>query len=89
MIVPASSRQEYKCLAVADTGAECCVAGPKEMALLGLKVKDLDKPSSTIRHAGGGALRVLGSKKCTLRLGDRTADQKVHFVQGIERMFCP
>ena len=87
MIVPASGRQEYKCLAVADTGAECCVAGPKEMALLGLKVKDLDKPSSTIRHAGGGALRVLGSRKCTLRLGDRTADQKVHFVQRIERMF--
>ena len=51
MIVPASSRQEYKCLAVADTGAESCVAGPNEMALLGLKVKDLDKPSSTIRHA--------------------------------------
>ena len=86
-VVPTNSRQNFKCLAIADTGAECCVAGPKELAILGLRVRDLDKPSSTIRHAGGGALRVFGTKKCTLRLGDRSTDQNVHFIQGIERMF--
>ena len=87
LIAPAASRQAYKCPAIADTGAECCVAGPKELSILGLRAKDLDRPSSTIRHAGGGALKVLGTKRCTLWLGDRTTIQKVHFVQGVERMF--
>ena len=87
LVAPGASRQVYRCPAIADTGAECCVAGPKEMTILGLRARDLDKPSSTIRHAGGGALKVFGTKECTLQLGDRTTLQKVHFVQGMERMF--
>ena len=75
------------CPAVADTGAECCVAGTQQLKMLNLKLSDLSKADGKIRHAGGGALKILGMKKCTLQLAHKTTVQKVYFIQGVERFF--
>ena len=76
-----------RCAAVADTGAECCVAGQLQMQLMGLKKTDLEKASGKIRHAGGGALRILGSILCELQLGGRNTVQRIYFIQGVEHLF--
>ena len=75
------------CPAVADTGAEYCVAGTRQLKMLNLKLSDLSKADGKIRHAGGGALKILGIKKCTLQLAHKTTVQKVYFIQGVERFF--
>ena len=87
MVKPGVSASTRYCPAVADTGAECCVAGTAQMKMLNLKLADLGKPDSKIRHAGGGALKILGVKKCMLQLANRTTTQKVYFIQGVERFF--
>ena len=87
VVKPGKGGRARKCAAVADTGAECCVAGLQQMMQMGLKTVDLEKTNGKIRHAGGGALRILGSKLCDLQLGSKNTMQRVFFIQGVERLF--
>ena len=77
----------YRLLAVADTGAECCVAGLDQMRALQLTEGKIDPTDADLRHAGGGALKVLGSKICCLRVRGRATTAPVYFVRGVKRLF--
>ena len=83
VLVSHSESSVYRLLAVADTGAECCVAGLDQMRALQLTEGNIDPSDANLRHAGGGALKVLGSKTCHLRVGDRVTTEMVFFVRGV------
>ena len=73
--------------AVADTGAQACVAGREHMRKLNLSIADLSKPSLELRHVGGDKLNVLGSKIVNMELNGENIDVEVYFIKGITSMY--
>ncbi|KAF0289234.1 hypothetical protein FJT64_012468 [Amphibalanus amphitrite] len=57
--------------------------GQDQMRALHLTEGSIDPADANLRHAGGGALKVLGSKTCHLRVGDRVTTELVFFVRAL------
>ncbi|KAK8405460.1 hypothetical protein O3P69_001794 [Scylla paramamosain] len=72
--------------AVADTGAQVCVAGPKLMSLLGLRPALLQRQAG-IRDLARILLSSLGAAACHISLPSHTTVQDVHFVENVERLY--
>ncbi|KAK8381291.1 hypothetical protein O3P69_018401 [Scylla paramamosain] len=72
--------------AVADTGAQVCVAGPKLMSLLGLRPALLQRRAG-IRELARIPLSSLGAAACRISLPSHTTVQDVHFVENVERLY--
>ena len=72
--------------AVADTGAQVCVAGPKLMSLLGLRPALLQRRAG-IRDLARIPLSSLGAAACRISLSGHTTVQDVHFVKNVERLY--
>ena len=73
--------------AVADTGAQVCVAGVEQMMLLGIKKSQLKKPTQDLRHVGGNTLNVFGSHNVCICLNDTTIKTDLYFVKGIKHIY--
>ena len=72
--------------AVADTGAQVCVAGPKLMSLLGLRPALLQRRAG-IRDLARIPLSSLAAAACRISLPGHTTVQDVHFVKNVERLY--
>ena len=83
---PQTSEVTRKVTAVADTGAQVCVAGPSLMASLGLKPAQL-KRRAGIRDLAKIPLTSLGAALCRISLAGRSTVQEVYFIESVERMY--
>ncbi|KAG0725268.1 hypothetical protein GWK47_038944 [Chionoecetes opilio] len=70
-------------LAVADTGAQVCVAECHLTDALGLSPKTLQRPTANISRLAGARINVLGSKTCGFTLGHVSAKAVLHFADGV------
>ena len=80
------SEVTLKVTAVADTGAQVCVAGPTLMVSLGLKPVQL-KCRAGIRDLTKIPLTSLGAALCRISFSGRSTVQEIHFIESVERMY--
>ena len=73
-------------MAVADTGAQVCVAGPDLMASLGLQPAMLRRRAG-LRDLAKIQLPCLGTAQCHIALPDRSTMREVYFVKSVERLY--
>ena len=73
--------------AVADTGAEVCIAGLMQAKTLGINVNNLHKAKVNLQHAGGGSMIVLGKCDVTISYGGRCVTVDIYFVNGTHKLF--
>ncbi|KAK8406335.1 hypothetical protein O3P69_007200 [Scylla paramamosain] len=85
-VTPQAGGTETTVTAVADTGAQVCVAGPKLMSLLGLRPALLQRRAG-IRDLARIPLSSLGAAACRISLPSHTTVQDVHFVENVERLY--
>ena len=84
--ISADKAGDIETLAVADTGAMVCVAGPGLMQELGLSKAKLTAPSA-LKDVAGRSLNVLGAKLCKLSVGQESTYQTIHFIESANRYF--
>ena len=83
----ASKGKWYEAMAVADTGAEVCVAGTQHLRLWGLNKKQLRKPKVRLVDIVGKAVPVWGVAVCGIRIGSVECQQKVYFAKSSSCVF--
>ncbi|XP_076063459.1 uncharacterized protein LOC143038319 [Oratosquilla oratoria] len=83
---PLASKVGIKVTAVADTGAQVCVAGPAMMTSLGLKPAQLQRRAG-IRDLAKIPITSLGATPCRIGIHGRSTVQDVYFVRSVERMY--
>ena len=57
------------------------------MKHLGIKEKQLNKSHQSLQHAGGQALKVLGSYPVCVVHNEKLIETEVYFVKGVTNMF--
>ena len=69
-----------------DTGASVCLAGPKLMERLHLRVKDLARPSLRLYGANGDSIELMGAAPTIItdRKSGRQTRQLIYFSSGAE-----
>ena len=72
---------------VADTGAEVNAAGREHLKHLGLQVKDLTPPNLDLQHAGGSALKIIGSYPLYITHNNQTILEDVYFAEGVGNIY--
>lgn len=72
--------------AIADTGAQVCVAGPTLMSSLGLRPAQLMRRAG-IRDLAKIPLTSLGAARCCISLDGRSTIQEVYFIKSVERLY--
>ena len=77
---------ELAVTALADTGAQVCVAGPALMLSLGLRPALLQRRAG-IRDLARIPLTSLGAVACRISVCGRSTVQDVHFVKNVERLY--
>ena len=85
-VTPQLGGAETAVMAVADTGAQVCVAGPNLMSSLGLRPALLQRRAG-IRDLAKIPLSSLGAATCRISLPGHTTVQDVHFVKNVERLY--
>ncbi|KAK8390692.1 hypothetical protein O3P69_010419 [Scylla paramamosain] len=85
-LVPQVGGQACTTTAVADTGAQVCVAGPALMSSLGLRPALLQRRAG-LRDLAKIPLASLGAAPCHISLPGRSTLQEVHFVKSLERLY--
>ncbi|KAK8403201.1 hypothetical protein O3P69_000382 [Scylla paramamosain] len=85
-LVPQVGGQACTTTAVADTGAQVCVAGPALMSSLGLRPALLQRRAG-LRDLAKIPLASLGAAPCHISLPGRSTLQEVHFVKSVERLY--
>ena len=85
-VTPQLGGTELAVIAVADTGAQVCVAGPNLMSSLGLRPALLQRRAG-IRDLAKIPLSSLGAATCRISLPGLTTVQDVHFVKNVERLY--
>ena len=73
--------------AVADTGAEVCIAGFPQAKGLGISVDKLKKAGVRLQHAAGGQMNVLGKYEVIIRHGGKSTRDSIYFVNGTHKLF--
>ena len=72
--------------AVADTGAQVCVAGSDLMSSLGLRPAMMNRQAG-LRDLAKIPLKCWGSAPCNIKLPDRATVQEVSFAHGVEGLY--
>ena len=73
--------------AIADTGAQACVAGTEHMKKLGFRIEDLVVPSHELKHVGGSRLKVVGSHIMYVQHNDQLIEVEMYFISGITHIY--
>ena len=74
-------------VAVADTGAEVCVAGPQHLRLLGLREGQLLEVDVGLLDIAEVRVKVMGFAWCVFRIGKVATRQRVYFVKSSKMLF--
>ncbi|XP_066965683.1 uncharacterized protein [Macrobrachium rosenbergii] len=82
-----SSRKWGQAMAVADTGAEVCVAGTQHLRLWGLSKGQLEKPKVKLVDIVGKAVPVWGVTRCCIKIGSVKCEQMVYFAKSSSCVF--
>ena len=72
--------------AIADTGAQVCVAGPELLEQLCLKPTQLYHHAQ-LRDVADRTLKPYGSFKCSIQLGNRHAIQDIFFIKSAKACY--
>ena len=80
-------RKGSEVMAVADTGAEVCVAGSQHLSLLGLSIAQLQKPKVRLVDIVGKVVPVWGMAPCVIKIGQVKSEQTVYFVKSASCVF--
>lgn len=87
VVASLSGRQEGRpVMAVADTGAQVCVAGPALLAKLGVKERGLLRKGG-LRDVADLPLACLGTFECCFALDGRSTRQEVFVVKTARNLF--
>ena len=73
--------------AVADTGAEVCIAGLTQAKSLGIDVNHMQKSQVVLQHAAGGSMNILGKCDVTIFHGGKCVTEDIYFVSGTNKLF--
>ena len=73
---------KIKC--IPDTGAQVTVAGPTQLKEMNIEKEQLTEPSHILKHAGGNALTVIGSKSLIIEHNGQSAKTEVYFANGVK-----
>ena len=79
-------RAEHSTTAIADTGAQVCVAGPSLLKALGLPPEQLQQRSS-LRDLANISLPTLGTATCNFSIPGRSTQQDVYFVRSVQQVY--
>ncbi|KAK8372279.1 hypothetical protein O3P69_017362 [Scylla paramamosain] len=79
-------KEERKASAVADTGAQVCVAGPSLLHTLGIEPSQLQSRAG-LRDVANLRLRCMGSTICQVTLGKRSTIQDVYIIQSARQFY--
>ena len=85
--IRASSGNWVEASAVADTGAEVCVAGTQHLRLLGLSKINLRKPNVRLVDIVGKTVPVWGMAMCGIRKGPVKCEQLIYFARSSSCIF--
>ena len=90
LTVRVSHRQhktECSTTAIADTGAQVCIAGRHLLKDLGLSSRQLQPSTRPINHVAGGGLKVLGSLHCVVTAGAASTSVYVNIAEGVQHLY--
>ena len=73
--------------AIADTGAEVCVAGPQHLRSLGLTERQLQGADVGLVDIADLQVKVMGWAMCEIKLGCTTTHQRVYFLYSTSVVF--
>uniref|UniRef100_A0A0P4VNI8 Reverse transcriptase n=1 Tax=Scylla olivacea TaxID=85551 RepID=A0A0P4VNI8_SCYOL len=73
--------------AVADTGAQVCIAGRPLLESLGIPPGQLHASPRTVSHVAGGGVKLLGSLTCEVTVGAITTSECVYIAEGVQRLY--
>ena len=77
---------KHRTTAVADTGAQVCVAGEALLSSLHIKPAQL-RGRAALRDVADLPLQCLGSHRCLISLGGLVAEQDVYFIPSAKSLF--
>ena len=72
---------------VADTGAQVNVAGPSHMKRFRIKRNQLKGVPTSLKHAGGSHLQVLGSHSMYVIHNDKLVETEIYFASGVQNIY--
>ena len=73
--------------AVADTGADVCIAGEIQLKALGISMQCLNKTKMILEHAAGDLMNVLGCCNVVIKCGEMSTKECLYIVKGTRRLF--
>ena len=80
------SGPQHPTTAIADTGAQVCVAGPTLLKTLGLPPRQLQERAG-LRDLAGINLPTSGATTCNFSIPGRSTQQDVYFVKSVEKIY--
>ena len=86
VLVNSGENKARSVIAIADTGAQVCVAGPRLLARLGLGAAALSQRGN-LRDLAHRQLPCLGAISCQIQLAGRTTEQVVYIVREVKALF--
>ncbi|KAK8390853.1 hypothetical protein O3P69_010520 [Scylla paramamosain] len=77
---------QHPTTAIADTGAQVCVAGPTLLRILGLSPRQLQERAG-LRDLAGINLPTLGATTCHFSIPGRSTQRDVYFVKSVDKIY--
>ncbi|KAK8384324.1 hypothetical protein O3P69_009244 [Scylla paramamosain] len=77
---------QHPTTAIADTGAQVCVAGPTLLRILGLSPRQLQEHTGLCDLAGIN-LPTLGATTCHFSIPGRSTQRDVYFVKSVDKIY--
>ncbi|KAK8395449.1 hypothetical protein O3P69_006242 [Scylla paramamosain] len=77
---------QHPTTAIADTGAQVCVAGPTLLRILGLSPRQLQERAG-LRDLAGVILPTLGATTCHFSIPGRSTQREVYFVKSVDKIY--
>ena len=78
---------ECSITAIADTGAQVCIAGRSLLRSLDISPRHLQASPRTVSHVAGGGVKLLGSLECNVTAGTVTTSELVYIAEGVQRLY--
>ncbi|KAK8381431.1 hypothetical protein O3P69_018484 [Scylla paramamosain] len=77
---------QHPTTAIADTGAQVCVAGPTLLRILGLSPRQMQERAG-LRDLAGINLPTLGATTCHFSIPGRSTQRDVYFVKSVDKIY--
>lgn len=77
---------QHPTTAIADTGAQVCVAGPTLLRILGLSPRQLQERAG-LRDLAGVILPTLGATTCHFSIPGCSTQREVYFVKSVDKIY--